>query len=107
LTRNSGLLELLEPEEVILADLGYIGENQIVTLYKNPQHDEDAKMNQVLNRQRVIVENVISRFKQFRSLSTKWRHSLDEHKKTFIVIAEIVNVDLFFRPVRNKSSMVL
>jgi hypothetical protein len=72
-------LELLEPEEVILADLGYIGENQIVTPYKNPQHDEDAKMNKVLNKQRVIVENVISRFKQFRSLSTKWRHSLEEH----------------------------
>jgi hypothetical protein len=97
-------LELLEPEKFILADLGYIGENQIVTPYKNPQHDEDLKMNQVLTRQRVIVENGISRFKKFRFLSTKWRHSLDEHKKKFIIIAEIVNVDLFFRPVRKQSS---
>jgi hypothetical protein len=58
LTRNSGLLQLLNPEEVILADLGYIKE-QILTPHKNPRNEQENEENCEINKRRVVVENVI------------------------------------------------
>jgi hypothetical protein len=43
MTRNLGLLQLLNPEEVILSDLGYIGEEQILTPHKNLETNKKMK----------------------------------------------------------------
>jgi hypothetical protein len=95
-------LESLESNELILSDLEYLGESQILTPHKRPKTSEQQTENNTINKKRVIVENVIKRFKDFHALSTKWRHSLQNHKTVFFVISEIVNIDLFFRLVRNK-----
>jgi hypothetical protein len=95
-------LESLESNELILDDLGYLGEYQILTPHKRPKTSEQQTEKNVINEKRIIVENVIKRFKDFHALPTKWQHSLEHHKTVFFVIGEIVNIDLFFRPVRNK-----
>jgi hypothetical protein len=85
LTRQSGLLESLESNELILGDLGYLGEYQILTPHKRPKTSEQQTENNVINKKKVIVENVIKRFKDFHALSTKWRHSLEHHKTVFLI----------------------
>jgi hypothetical protein len=71
LTRQSGLLESLESNKLILGDLGYLGEYQILTPHKRPKTSEQQTENNVINKKRVIVENVIKQFKDFHALSTR------------------------------------
>src|SRR4051794_35737324 len=45
LARNSGILNQLQPGELILADKGYVGDDSFITPFKNPQTDEEWEWN--------------------------------------------------------------
>lgn len=96
----TGVVNILQPGELILADKGYIGHSRIVTPFRLPCTEEEKDINFLLSGERWIVEHVLSRFKLFNCLSNDWRHDLDLHKLVFYVIGEIVNIDMYFAPVR-------
>ena len=98
--RSSGLLELLEVGELILADKIYVGEPQIITPFKAPKDEIEREMNSIIYSYRIIVENSLSRIKTFNSTRTKWRHSPFLHSKVFKVLVNILNIDLQFRPIQ-------
>ena len=80
-----------------------MGEFQILTLIKKKRELLDPyeeALNFVLGSRRWIVENVIARVKNFKCLSTRWRHSLGLHHVVFFLICNIVNIDMQFRPIR-------
>jgi hypothetical protein len=93
------ILQGLLPQEFILADMGYIGNWCIITPIKQPRTHTEYVMNAWLSAQRWI-EHVLSCFKWFGCLNKKWRHSIELHAFVFFVIAEIVNIDMKYCPVR-------
>ena len=101
MVRQTSLLDLLENEEKVLADMGYIGEIQIITPIKGKNLDVDQKAyNRFLGSIRWVVEHVLRRIKIFKCVNVKWRHWRELHCVVFYVICEIVNIDFEFRPVR-------
>jgi hypothetical protein len=90
----------LLPGEGILADKGYIGETYLRTPIKAPQTNAAKVVNHVIGTLREIVEHVFDRFKLFGCLSQRWRHDLQLHPLVFFVIAEIVNLDMKYRPMK-------
>lgn len=103
ITRYSGLLRLLQPNEFLLADKGYVGEWQILTPFKGTQaalNTQQLYWNLSMNGPRTIVENVFARFHKFRILSSPFRGEHAEHVRLFAVIAQIVQIELAFQPVR-------
>lgn len=96
----ANILKGILPQELILGDKGYIGNWNIVTPFKKPETVEKEEISEFLSSKRWIVEHVLGRFKNFKCLSTQWRHNLELHGYIFYIIAEIVNVDMIFCPVR-------
>jgi hypothetical protein len=103
ITRLFGILTMLMAGEFILADKGYIGEWQIITPFKGKSHQltvMEKEVNLWLGSIRWIVEHVLLRIKNFHCVNIKWRHARELHSTVFFVICEIVNIDMYFRPVR-------
>ena len=106
ITRHSGLLRLLRPSEYLLGDKGYAGEKQILTPFKGKPatlETQELYWNVSMNGPRTIVENVFARFHKFRILSSPFRGEHPEHVKLFAVIAQIVQIELEFHPVRRNG----
>lgn len=107
LMKLAGILQHLDPGELVLADMGYIGHDQFITPFKKPTTLFEDLLNAMISNQRWIVEHVLARFKVFKCLSEPWRHDLDLHPITFFVIAEIVNIDTHAFPVRKNYILLL
>jgi len=102
LSRTIGIVHynhLLQPEERILADKGYIGESIFLTPIKGALNDMEHGWNSFINSHREIVEHTFARLKNFGCLSQKWRHDIDLHSIVFQLVCQIVNVDASFRPI--------
>lgn len=97
-TRESGLLDMLLPNELILADKGYIGEDLFLTPIRQPESEEEWFVNAELSRVRILIEHVIGRLKVFRCLREPWRHDLHLHAVVFDVICNLVNLDFLAAP---------
>lgn len=100
IARNSGILNLLDEGELIMADKAYVGQWQFVTPFKRTETQEKVEFNLELGRVREIVEHSLGRIKKFRCLSTKWRHNLNLHHIAFYVVASLINIEFFFSPVK-------
>jgi hypothetical protein len=96
------ILQGLFPQEFILGDMGYIGNWRIITPFKQPCTIQERILNAILSARRWIVEHVLARFKSFHCLSTKWRHDREMHGFVFFVLAEIINIDMLYSPVRQQ-----
>lgn len=96
------ILQGLLPREFILADMGYIGNWRIVTQIKQPTTWAERLVNAWISAQRWIVEHVFGRFKWFNCLTQRWRHDIELHAFIFFVLAEIINIDMYFNPVRRQ-----
>jgi len=79
-----------------LADKGYVGEKIFITplkKFKDHEPTEEEKIfNSMVNRPRVVVENSFGMVKDFRSMSTPWRHARDRHAAIFGIVCELVNM---------------
>ena len=88
---ESGLLAVLSPDDRIVADRGYIGTPQVVTMKKGRDHNETEW---IINIHRQKGENVYSRFKDFAICTAKWRGSEQEHALMLGVLCKILNMHL-------------
>jgi hypothetical protein len=95
---NSMLLRLLQPEERVLCDRGYIGAPQVVTLRQGNNHTADEA---VLNFHRQKVENLYSRFKDFGICSTRFQGRMADHKKLILVLCQLLNIAFLEDPLRD------
>jgi hypothetical protein len=100
--RESGLLDYIPRETVVVADAGYDGlykdllDHSVATAHKaqrnKPLMQAHKDANRELSYVRIIVENVFCHLKHFRILSDRFRHNvIDIHSAVFAVIAAIVN----------------
>ena len=100
---TSGVSSILRHREFIMGDSGYQGLEsrgvECIIPRKKPRGSdrsrEDMEFNAALSKHRVIVENVISRIKNFQIVGKKWRgriRNLDDLQITFRLCAALVNV---------------
>lgn len=77
LLRESGLLDLLGDETLVVGDKGYQGEAQVVTPRKKPRGGEVTKEqkadNKIIGGKRVVVENTFHQFKEWAVLGHEYR----------------------------------
>jgi hypothetical protein len=71
---------------------------------KSELSTEETIVNSLIEKKRVKVENVIGRIKLFNCLNHKWRHERNLHPIIFTTIAQIVNIDMEFHPIRRDNS---
>ncbi|CAF4703068.1 unnamed protein product, partial [Rotaria sp. Silwood2] len=88
--RDSGLLEHVNDSVQIIADKGYIGEENVVTPRKKPHGreltDKDKDFNRDINSARAAIENISQRLKSYAILGDVYRGAIDNfHKATQIV----------------------
>ena len=100
LTRTCGILNHLLPGEHIMADLGYIGELQIITPIKMPRNEQEIAWNSHISSIRILVENSLCRIKNFNCLTIPWRHERDLHPMVFTIICNLVNLEMIQNPIR-------
>ena len=86
-----------------LADGSYQGEAASFIIpprnYKN-HTQRQQHLHQALAHRRIKIENFIGRLKNFKTLSSTWRHSVVKHRMVFNVIMNTVCIDLHFKPLR-------
>ena len=99
IAREGGVLYILSPEEVLIADKGYEGIERIRSPVKGKDLSSVEKLyNRTLNKKRVIVERAFGRLKEFGCLKQPWRSSLDKQDKVFVICAAITNEKLKRNP---------
>lgn len=106
LTRFSTFLHRLLPGEYALADGGYPGIPELLIPFpwKDPNLTQDqGHWNKLMNPHRTIVENAFARFSKFKILCVPYRGKLDKHPYIFAVIAQIVQADIAFHPLRRDA----
>jgi hypothetical protein len=101
LYQYGGAKNFLIPGQHVLADKGYKGDATcIIPFIGRPENLDPLQLefNVYLAKYRVLIERVILRLKVFKCLSTPFRHPLWKHPIMFETIAQIVNIDLKYRP---------
>jgi hypothetical protein len=107
LFRSSTLPSLLSDHLKVLGDKGYIGNQYVMTPMKNPQgkklRGKEVKRNRMISSERVVVENVFHRIKQYHILGFIYRGNKNNFAKiTRIVhvICALTNLNMLSHPVR-------
>ena len=85
-----GLKQLLTPGERILADKGYRGELQILT----PDDAEDDWHRRAMALARTRHETINGRFKNWKVLSTKFRHPREKHHLCFEAVLAVTQMEI-------------
>jgi hypothetical protein len=95
----------ISSELLTLGDLAYVGDRHFLTPVKHePRNQKETLWNSAMHTARLKIERVIARFKSFRCLAEKWRHNIHLHPIAFAVIAELVNIDMYFRPLQKNAN---
>jgi len=88
---------------MVMGDRGYTDQNGPWLTPKTGnayRDDPDAEaFNADLQQTRALVEQVNSRIKNFKCLSTVWRHGYDFLEPVFHVICKMINMDLTLHPI--------
>lgn len=99
--RDSGLLEHVNDSVQIIADKGYIGEENVIIPRKKPHGreltNEDKEFNREINSARAAIENLNQRLKAHAILSGVYRGPINNfHKATKIVqvVSALCNLNL-------------
>jgi len=94
-------LTLLHPDEFALADLGYQGEAQFITPFRErPNMDQNQIVhNEKVHRLRQVIEQMNSRVKIF-EVCREWKRQdyADWHGQCFRVVCKITNILLVRNP---------
>ncbi|KAI3655168.1 hypothetical protein MP638_007126, partial [Amoeboaphelidium occidentale] len=87
------LLHILDVEEVLLGDKGYIGASHVLTPHKPAKTAEERRFDCNLNRARQDIERVNKRIKDWFLFATTYRSTdYDFHGYCFIVVCKILNL---------------
>jgi len=98
IANHSELLDLLQPGETLLADLGFAGVPHCILKNKGAlgRIPEGELFNRVHSSFRIIIERLFARTNAFLSVSTPWRHDPAAHP--FPLVCRLVNQDLLYHP---------
>jgi hypothetical protein len=88
------------PGEFIIADKAYIAVSAFITPIKRSQTLLKYKFNFIIYSKQIIVENTLKRIKHFGFAHKEWRYKIELHILAMKLAANIINIDLKFRPVR-------
>lgn len=101
LFRQSGAAEAIPKDITTGGDAGYQGiqddlpEHNVITPFKksklHPLTDEERLLNQEFARARIIIENVLAQFKNFKALAERFRHEIDRWDDVFRAVLAIIN----------------
>jgi len=105
IARKSGIMDMLQPNELIMGDKAYIGAENIICPIKVPINNLEKEWNSIINTHRVIVENTFGRVKNWKCLKIDWRHDLHYHRPAFFAVCILINLDLFEHPIRRHYSV--
>jgi len=100
--RQSGLLDDIPTQVVVLGDAGYSGldkdlpDHPVAIMFRaqrnHPLQAADKYMNRCLSSVRIIIENIFCQFKHFRILTDRFRHDVTKvHSPVFALIATLIN----------------
>jgi hypothetical protein len=99
---HSQVLEKLHPLEFVLGDKGYQGHPKVIVPFKSsgraPLSDERKQFNKAIGAQRVVIERVIGRLRQFSCMKQVWRHELAKHPSVMFVISNLVHQEIILHP---------
>jgi hypothetical protein len=108
LYRDSSLLTHINNRMKVLGDKGYQGCENFITPFKKPRgrelNENEKGHNYTVDSQRVVVENVFHRMKQYRIIGDIYRGDrADTQKVTHIVhvIAALTNINMLSHPLRS------
>jgi hypothetical protein len=101
LFRQAGAAAAIPKETVTGGDAGYQGiqddlpDHSVITPFKksklHPLTEEQQLLNQEFSRSRIIVENVLAQFKNFKALAERFRHDVDRWDDVFRAVLAIIN----------------
>lgn len=74
----------------MIADKGYRGEEQI----SFPNNQDSEVLKKFKNRARARHEMVNARFKEFKALDERFRHTLTKHKSVFEAVCTLVQYEI-------------
>jgi len=97
IARTSGILNMVRPNEMLLGDKGYIGEEEFLCPIKAKWEnltEEERDYNSKIAKIRVRVEHAFGKLKRLNCLSDIWRHSLQEHEPVFTVCCHLMNLEM-------------
>jgi hypothetical protein len=105
LRKDDGMLNQIPPGKRIIADRGYNGEAEKISV---PSHLHDSEVANIFKRRaRARQETFNARLKEFKILDVPFRHliknpnedeySLEEHKRVFESICIMIQYDLKYR----------
>lgn len=93
LFKEGGLQNLLQEEERVLGDKGYVGSPKILTPKRGKNISEEEKeVNATLNQRRVVVEHAFSRLKKFKCLVSPFRNGVEAQDKLFNLCCQLCNL---------------
>ena len=96
-----GYLNTVNADELVLADMGYIGDPCFVTPIKRGGGRElsadEQSWNQTIASLRIPVEHIMGHIKRFGCMRSPWRHDWDKHPTVFRVICELLEVEILVR----------
>ena len=101
LFRQSGAADAIPKETVTGGDAGYQGiqddlpDHSVITPFKqtklNPLSEEQKLLNQEFSHARIIVENILAQFKNFKALAERFRHAAERWDDVFRAVLAVVN----------------
>jgi hypothetical protein len=101
LFRQSGAAAVIPKETVTGGDTGYQGiqddlpDHSVLIPFKksklHPVTEEQQLLNQEFSRTRIIVENILAQFKNFKALAERFRHAVDRWDDVFRAVLAIIN----------------
>ena len=101
LFRQSGAAAAIPKATITGGDAGYQGmqddlpDHSVITPFKkskrHPLTEDQQLLNQEFSRTRIIVENVLAQFKNFKVLAERFRHAVDRWDDVFRAVLAIVN----------------
>jgi hypothetical protein len=101
LFRQAGAAATIPKETITGGDAGYQGmqddlpDHSVITPFKksklHPLTEDQQLLNQEFSRSRIIVENVLAQFKNFKALAERFRHDVDRWDDVFRAVLAIVN----------------
>jgi DDE superfamily endonuclease len=98
----SGIKEILDEGEMLLADKGYRGHDlefiTPVTGHRRFLSNQSNAYNYIVYSGRQSIERVIKRMRIFTVLHMRWRYSLELHRLVMKVIGKLVNLCFLFHP---------
>lgn len=98
IARTSGILDLLDAAEKILADKGYVGDERILSPFRPTVYRWQKQFNDEIKRYRQVVERLHGRIKDFACLRIPFRHPIPLHSRCYYAVCNIVAIDCLERP---------